>query len=90
MGSDSRRGKGRIARTIRGACALSWLPWRWWLKEKLYLKGLLKRELPALGGIKPAALPPLVVTQHHQAHAASALIFCAQGSAVAPFIYALF
>ncbi len=43
-----------------------------WLKEKLYLKSLLRRELAALGGIKRSALPPLRFTEHHQAHAASA------------------
>ena len=41
-----------------------------WLKEKLYLKSLLKRELTAAS--KAAKLPPLRFTGHHQAHAASA------------------
>jgi carbamoyltransferase len=43
-----------------------------WLKEKLNLKSLLKRELTAVGGCTPAELPPLLFTEHHQAHAASA------------------
>ncbi|MBK1703254.1 carbamoyltransferase [Halochromatium glycolicum] len=43
-----------------------------WLKEKLFLKDLLKQELATLGGIEVAALPPLLFTEHHQAHAASA------------------
>lgn len=43
-----------------------------WLKEKLYLKSVLKKELAALGAIKPSQLPPLLFTEHHQAHAASA------------------
>jgi len=43
-----------------------------WLKEKLYLKHLLKTELSALWGLKEAALPPLLFTEHHQSHAASA------------------
>jgi carbamoyltransferase len=43
-----------------------------WLKEKLNLKSLLKRELAAIGKCKPAELPPLLFTEHHQAHAASA------------------
>jgi carbamoyltransferase len=43
-----------------------------WLKEKLNLKSLLKRELAALAGCKAAELPPLLFTEHHQAHAASA------------------
>jgi carbamoyltransferase len=43
-----------------------------WLKEKLYLKNVLKKELAALGEIKQSQLPPLLFTEHHQAHAASA------------------
>ena len=43
-----------------------------WLKEKLYLKSLLKKELSALLTVPKAALPPLLFTEHHQAHAASA------------------
>jgi carbamoyltransferase len=43
-----------------------------WLKEKLLLKEVLKRELAALGGHDRAALPQLLFTEHHQAHAASA------------------
>jgi carbamoyltransferase len=43
-----------------------------WLKEKLYLKHLLRSELAALGGVKEDALPPLLFTEHHQSHAASA------------------
>ncbi len=43
-----------------------------WLKEKLYLKKTLKRELSALGGIPEPRLPQLMFTQHHQSHAASA------------------
>ena len=43
-----------------------------WLKEKLYLKHLLKKELSALAGCKETALPPLLFTEHHQSHAASA------------------
>jgi carbamoyltransferase len=44
-----------------------------WLKEKLFLKDLLRRELAALPGAPAAdALPPLKFTSHHQAHAASA------------------
>ena len=43
-----------------------------WLKEKLYLKKTLRRELSALGGIPEKQLPPLMFTEHHQAHAASA------------------
>lgn len=43
-----------------------------WLKEKLYLKKTLRRELAALGKLKEAELPPLMFTEHHQSHAASA------------------
>src|SRR6266581_9287446 len=43
-----------------------------WLKEKLFLKALLRKELAALAGIKKPALPPLLFTEHHEAHAASA------------------
>jgi carbamoyltransferase len=43
-----------------------------WLKEKLYQKVLLKKELADLGQCKTAALPPLMFTEHHQSHAASA------------------
>jgi carbamoyltransferase len=43
-----------------------------WLKEKLYLKSTLKRELAALGDMKKAELPVLLFAEHHQSHAASA------------------
>ncbi len=43
-----------------------------WLKEKLYLKKTLRRELAALGKMKEIELPPLMFTEHHQSHAASA------------------
>ncbi|EAU54064.1 carbamoyltransferase [Mariprofundus ferrooxydans] len=43
-----------------------------WLKEKLYLKSVLKKELSALAHCKPSELPPLLFTEHHQSHAASA------------------
>jgi len=43
-----------------------------WLKEKLNLKSLLMRELAAVGECTAAELPPLLFTEHHQAHAASA------------------
>ncbi len=43
-----------------------------WLKEKLFLKKTLKRELAALGDLKVKNLPPLLFTEHHQAHVASA------------------
>lgn len=43
-----------------------------WLKEKLYLKTTLKRELAGLAGCKVSALPALLFSEHHQSHAASA------------------
>ncbi|MDH5387055.1 MAG: carbamoyltransferase [Gammaproteobacteria bacterium] len=43
-----------------------------WLKEKLYLKSTLKKELSALGGINIEQLPPLLFNDHHRSHAASA------------------
>ena len=46
-----------------------------WLKEKLYLKTVLKNELAAIGNCKTRDLPPLLFAEHHQSHAASAFFF---------------
>ncbi len=43
-----------------------------WLKEKLFMKDLLKKELAGLGGIKQKELPPILFNEHHKSHAASA------------------
>jgi carbamoyltransferase len=43
-----------------------------WLKEKLFLKTTLKKELARIANIKVSALPPLLFAAHHQSHAASA------------------
>ena len=43
-----------------------------WLKEKLYLKATLKRQLAELGGMTVKELPALLFAEHHQSHAASA------------------
>ena len=43
-----------------------------WLKEKLFLKETLKRELAAMSGLRKTSLPRLLFTEHHQSHAASA------------------
>ena len=43
-----------------------------WLKEKLFLKNTIKKELMTLSGLKQKELPVLMFTEHHQAHAASA------------------
>jgi predicted NodU family carbamoyl transferase len=40
-----------------------------WLKEKLFLKETLKRELEGTAGCKPAQLPPLLFNDHHLSHA---------------------
>jgi len=46
-----------------------------WLKEKLYLKSVLKKELAGIAQCKVKELPPLLFTEHHHAHAASAFFF---------------
>jgi carbamoyltransferase len=43
-----------------------------WLKEKLFLKSLLQRNLLALTGDRRTPLPPLLFGEHHESHAASA------------------
>jgi len=43
-----------------------------WLKEKLYLKSVLRKELETLGAKKNANSLKLMFTDHHQSHAASA------------------
>jgi len=43
-----------------------------WLKEKLYLKATLKKQLAELGNLKIRDLPALLFAEHHQSHAASA------------------
>ena len=43
-----------------------------WLKEKLNLSGVLRKELARVGGIPKSKLPSLLFAEHHQSHAASA------------------
>lgn len=43
-----------------------------WLKEKLYLKKVLRDELASLAESRKRPCPPLLFTEHHQSHAASA------------------
>ncbi|MGA1109592.1 MAG: carbamoyltransferase N-terminal domain-containing protein, partial [Pseudomonadales bacterium] len=43
-----------------------------WLKEKLFLKSVIRRELSRLSGMPEKALPPLLFNDHHNSHAASA------------------
>jgi len=46
-----------------------------WLKEKLYLKTTLKKELQNLAGGIKEDIPALLFAEHHQSHAASAFYF---------------
>jgi len=46
-----------------------------WLKEKLYLKRTLRKELAELGDCEISSLPTLLFAEHHQSHAASAFFF---------------
>ena len=43
-----------------------------WIKEKLFLKTTLKKELASLTNVDTAQLPKLLFNEHHQSHAASA------------------
>lgn len=43
-----------------------------WLKEKLFLKATLKKRFSLLSGVDVKDLQPLLFTEHHQSHAASA------------------
>ena len=44
-----------------------------WLREKMLFKTLLQKELSTLaGGLQVADLPPILFTEHHESHAASA------------------
>ena len=43
-----------------------------WLKEKLFLKTVIRRELSALSQLPDKSLPPLLFGDHHHSHAASA------------------
>ncbi len=43
-----------------------------WLKEKLFLKSTLKKELSAAGKCSEKELPKLMFGEHHESHAASA------------------
>jgi carbamoyltransferase len=47
-----------------------------WLKEKLFLKTVIRRELSALSQLPEKALPPLLFGEHHHSHAASAFYPC--------------
>jgi carbamoyltransferase len=43
-----------------------------WLKDKLFLKATLRKELAKLAGIEEKELPSLLFNEHHHSHAASA------------------
>ncbi len=43
-----------------------------WLKEKLFLKKMLRDEFRVLTGEKKPTLPPMLFGEHHESHAASA------------------
>ena len=44
-----------------------------WLKQKLFLKSLLLKELHAIDpDVRKSAIPPILFTEHHESHAASA------------------
>jgi len=43
-----------------------------WLKEKLFLKTTIRRELSSLSGLASGELPALLFDEHHHSHAASA------------------
>jgi carbamoyltransferase len=43
-----------------------------WLQDKLFLKKLLKRDLATLGKLSLKKLPPVLFSEHHKSHAASA------------------
>ena len=44
-----------------------------WVKEKMFLKALLQKELAKIaGGLKTSEIPQLLFAEHHESHAASA------------------
>ena len=49
-----------------------------WLKDKLFLKATLKKELATIAQTKEHWLPPLLFNEHHRSHAASA-VMCLDG-----------
>jgi carbamoyltransferase len=54
-----------------------------WMKEKLFLKSLLVKEFLVHGeGMKKSELPPMLFSEHHESHAASAFYPSPYDSAV--------
>ncbi len=43
-----------------------------WLKEKIFLKDDIKKELSKVSGVSKDQIPPILFTEHHESHAASA------------------
>ena len=43
-----------------------------WIKEKLFLKTMLRKQLADIGACDQNSIPPLLFAEHHQSHAASA------------------
>lgn len=43
-----------------------------WLKDKLFLKSNIKRDLAEIAGVKVSDVPKLLFNEHHRSHAASA------------------
>ena len=43
-----------------------------WLKEKIFLKEDIKKELINVGGLIESRIPPILFAEHHESHAASA------------------
>jgi carbamoyltransferase len=43
-----------------------------WLKEKLYLREILRREIASIARCEPKELQPILFSEHHRSHAASA------------------
>lgn len=43
-----------------------------WIKEKLFLKSILLKQLADIGACDQNSIPPLLFAEHHQSHAASA------------------
>lgn len=43
-----------------------------WLREKLYLREILRREIASIARCEPKALQPILFSEHHRSHAASA------------------
>ena len=49
-----------------------WAAMPLWLKEKIFLKEEIKKELSKVGDLTKADIPPILFSEHHESHAASA------------------